>query len=189
MKRKVIALTGTIGSGKSEVARILRIWGYKTVDCDLLARQVADSPAVVSQVEQLLGSDCVADGKLNRIAIRDKVFKDENLLKRYEQIFFDGVRRLLIEAVQATNGNIVFVEIPILDAFPFDFVEVWRIESDKSTQLKRVIARDKVPAENALNILDRQKKYDNVTRVIVNNGSLDELETVVRQVLSDSNLI
>ena len=188
MKRKVIALTGTIGSGKSEVARILRTWGYETVDCDLLARQFADSSEVVSQVEQLLGSDCVVDGKLNRATIRGKVFKDEDLLKRYGQIFFDGVRRLLTEAVQATHGNVVFVEIPILDAFQFDFAEVWRIESDRATQVNRVTARDKVPAENVFNILDRQKKYDDVTRVIVNNGSLDELTDTVKKTLADCNL-
>ena len=188
MKRKVVALTGTIGSGKSEIAGILRTWGYKTVDCDLLAKQYADSSEVVSQVEQLLGSECVSDGKLNRRAIRQKVFNDENLLKQYERIFFDGVRQLLTDTLQAMDYEVVFVEIPVLDAFPFEFAEIWRVEADREVQVSRVISRDNVTVENAQSILARQRNYDNVTRVIVNNGSLDELSKKVKQALLDSKL-
>ena len=186
MKRRVVALTGTIGSGKSEVARILRTWGYKTIDCDKLARQFADSHDIVSQVEKLLGSDCVSNGKLNRPAIRERVFKDDKLLKKYEQIFFNGVKQLLTQAVQEADGEVVFVEIPVLDAFPFDFDEVWRIDADKATQVNRVTARDNVSAENVFEILGRQKRYGNVTRVIVNNGSLDELSAAVKKTLAES---
>ena len=110
MKRKVVAITGKIGSGKSAVACILRDIGYKTIDCDDLAKQVADNPEVVEQVKQLLGSKCVSSGKLNRKAIREIVFKDENLLRKYERIFFDEVKALLTDILATLqNERVVFV--------------------------------------------------------------------------------
>ena len=189
MKRKVIALTGGIGSGKSEVARILREMGYSTIDCDVLAKQVADDPNVIAGVEQLLGSEFVVNGRLNRAAIRDKVFADGNLLLMYQALFFDGVKRLLQENLFITDSETVFVEIPILDAFEFNWDEVWRVESDETTRINRVTVRDGVSKESVKRTFERQKQYSNCTRVIYNNGTLDELKTVVRQALLDSDLI
>ena len=189
MKRKVIALTGGIGSGKSEVARILQTWGWKTVDCDALARQVSDNPDVISRVETLLGSDCVADGQLNRKIIREKVFKDENLLKQYEQIFFGKVRQLLTDIINSMDDPVVFVEIPVLDAFEFDFAEIWRVESDEARRIERVVSRDNVAADNVKNTIARQKAYANVTRVIDNNGSLEDLTDTVKRTLIESRLV
>ena len=42
MKRKVIAVTGGIGSGKSTVCRLLEKKGFRVVDCDALSRRVAE---------------------------------------------------------------------------------------------------------------------------------------------------
>ena len=188
MKRKVIALTGSIGSGKSEVARILRSFGYKTVNCDDLAKQIADTPEVIGKVEQLLGSEYIFNGKLNRKAIRDKVFADGQLLAQYQAIFFDGVRQLLTDTLVSFDDEVVFVEIPVLDAFEFGWDEVWLVQSDRNTQIARVTARDGVSAESVSNTLACQKTYSH-TRVIANNGSIAELATAVSQALTQSNLI
>ena len=189
MKRKVIALTGKIGSGKSAVSSILRNLGFKTIDCDDLAKQVADKPDVVARVEQLLGSKSVLNGKLNRKYIRETVFSDEKLLKKYQVIFFDGVKSLLVDKLVALNeGKAVFVEIPVLDAFPFEWDEVWRVESSRQNSVSRVTARDTVSADSVYATLSRQKSYD-CSCIIVNNGSLEELTESVRHALSKNGLI
>ena len=61
MKRKVIAVTGGIGSGKSTVINILRRAGYATIDCDELAREVAEYPEVAENVRNLLGDGYVIE--------------------------------------------------------------------------------------------------------------------------------
>lgn len=196
MKRKVIAITGKIGSGKSAVARILRDMGYKTIDCDELAKQVASKPEVVERVAQLLGSHCVVNGALNRKAIREIVFKDEALLKKYEQIFFDGVKELLVANVDHLQENIatendrqaVFVEIPVLDAFSFTWDAIWRVESSEKDCISRVIARDSVSADNVRSTLSRQKTYD-CSHIIKNDGNIEELMQSVRNALANSGLI
>lgn len=188
MKRKIIALTGKIGSGKSAVAHILRDFGYETVDCDMLARQVASRADVVARVERLLGSEYVVSGELNRKAIRETVFNDGNLLNKYQQIFFDGVKELLIEALaNLEDCKAVFVEIPVLDAFSFNWDEIWRVESSEKDCISRVVERDSVSVDNVFATLSRQKVYD-CTCVIENNGDLVKLNQIVKNALVKSRL-
>ncbi|MDE7454273.1 MAG: dephospho-CoA kinase, partial [Clostridia bacterium] len=73
MTSKVVAVTGGIGSGKSEVMRYLNSLGYSTLDCDKLAMEVATRPNVLEQVTDLLGEGYVVNGQLDRKAIRSRV--------------------------------------------------------------------------------------------------------------------
>ena len=177
MKRKVIAVTGGIGSGKSEVCGILRSEGFTTVDCDELARQIADEPQVIAAVEQLLGSDCIENGAINRKKVRETVFADADLLQKYNAIFHERVRQRLNEQIQRADGT-VFVEIAVIDAFDFHFDEIWLVESEQQTRIDRVTARDNVSAENVAHIMDRQH-YSHCTRVIHNDGSVEDLKKQV----------
>ena len=186
MKRRVIALTGQIGSGKSQIARILRDMGYKTVDCDAIAREVSDDPTVVERVSRLLGEQYVADGKLNRKLIRERVFADGELLEKYQNIFFGKIRERLLQIVsQATEP--LFVEIPVFDAFDFDWEEIWLVRCDRDRSIQRVQARDNVSADSVRSVLSRQK-YPAPTRVIQNDGTLSQLEQAVRKTLRASSL-
>ena len=187
MKRKVVAVTGGIGSGKSEVCRILHEMGFTTVDCDSLARQIADEKEVVAAVERLLGHECVSDGAINRAKVRETVFKDEELLKKYDEIFFERVRQRLNDVVERSDGT-VFVEIAVIDAFDFDFDEIWLVESLKSTRIARVTSRDNVSEENVEHIIKRQR-YTKFNRVIRNNGSIKELREQVLLCISDAQIV
>ena len=187
MKRKVIAVTGGIGSGKSAVCGILNEMGFTTVDCDKLARQIADEPQVVAAVERLLGQDCVVNGAINRSKVREMVFKDGDLLKQYDEIFFERVRQRLNEVIDGTSGT-VFVEIAVIDAFDFHFDEIWLVESPDNTRIDRVTARDGVSAENVAHIIKRQH-YSKFTRVITNDGSREELKKRVFSALKGGQIV
>lgn len=183
MKRRVVAVTGFIGSGKSEVINILRGWGYKTLNCDDIAKDVAEQKEVVDKVVELLGAQCADNGKLDRRYIREVVFSDEALLQRYQAIFFGEVRARLCDILRKMEG-IVFVEIAVLDAFSFPWEEVWCVTSDRAQILQRVTARDGVSEENVKAILSLQRKCDAPTRTITNNGTLFLLQQQVAQALN-----
>ena len=187
MKRKVVAITGGIGSGKSEATRLLREMGYTTVDCDTLARQIGNEPQVVAAVERLLGSDSVSNGAINRAKVRETVFKDGQLLKKYDEIFFERVRQRLNEIVEDISDT-VFVEIPVIDAFEFGFDEIWLVECEQKSQIDRVTARDGVTAENVEHIMNRQH-YPKFTRVISNDGTLEQLREQVLWALKDAQIV
>ena len=67
--KKVIAITGVIGSGKSTVADFLRSKGEFVVDCDKISREVADIPDVLTEISRKFGDGFVKDGVLDRRAL------------------------------------------------------------------------------------------------------------------------
>lgn len=184
MTSKVIAVTGGIGSGKSETTRYLQGLGYNTLDCDTLAREVSFRPCIVEQVRKLLGDIFVVDGQLDRAAIRNKVFGNEDLLNRYNALFFDEVKKILDEEIsvlirqaEAANqeGIVVFVEISVFDAFEYPWDEVWLVEADVETRINRAQIRDRVSRKSLDDIVARQRVCNGFTRKLTNDGVPEDL--------------
>ncbi len=185
MTSKVIAVTGGIGSGKSTVINILRRAGYATIDCDELAREVAEYPEVAENVRNLLGDGYVTDGRLNRKAIRDRVFADEKLLARYNELFFDNTLRLLKARIEEIQGD-VFVEISVFYAFEYHWDAVWLVTSDEAERKRRVMERDGVSANSADEIISSQKICSDYTVNIVNDGDFELLRRRVERAIAET---
>ena len=195
MKCKVIAITGQIGSGKSTVGKYLVQKGYSVIDCDSLSRIASTLPDVQQRVVCLLGKDSVVNGNLNRTYIRQLIFSDDNLYSQYNQIFLDKIKSLLTTAVDdlacQQGKNLVFVEIPLIDAFSYNWDEVVLVTSPQSQRIQRVTLRDGVDASDVENISNRQNYVTQPTVTINNDGSLDALFAKIDKLLQNlqSNLI
>ncbi|MGE5047849.1 MAG: dephospho-CoA kinase [Deltaproteobacteria bacterium] len=76
---RVWGLTGNIGSGKSTVGRLLGAAGIPVVDADEVARAVVDKgrPALREIASRFPGV-LLPDGSLDRKALAQRVFADEN---------------------------------------------------------------------------------------------------------------
>jgi dephospho-CoA kinase len=119
----VVGLTGGIGAGKSTVSSMLAERGAAIVDADQIARdlQAPGSPVLTSMAErfgaQIINSD---DGSLDRAAVAQIVFSDEQALKDLNGIVHpamqDEIQRQIDE--HRDTDRIVVLDFPLLGENP-----------------------------------------------------------------------
>lgn len=187
MEKKVIAVTGGIGSGKSTVCRLLEKKGFRVVDCDALSRRAAERSDTLEEIVRVFGERFVDGGKLNRRALALEVFSDSEKTDKLNKIFHKRIFGLLEEEIAKQNGT-VFVEIQLL---PDDkirlFDGVWLVTASEETRIKRAMARDDRSEEQVRSIIQRQnafcgKQRENV-EILVNDGDAAALEKAVENLL------
>lgn len=117
--KPVIGLLGAPGSGKSAVAQHFASLGCAVIDADRLAHAALDRPQVAEQLRQWWG-DAVVDGqgKIDRKAVGDVVFQDENELRRLEALIHPIVheqrQRQRDAAFAAPRVKAVIEDCPLL---------------------------------------------------------------------------
>jgi dephospho-CoA kinase len=184
-----VGLTGGIGSGKSEVARIFEELGAYIVDTDDLARE-----AVAPNSDGLLAvahawPNAVRGGTLDRAALAEVVFADPLARQRLNEIVHPFVRRLAVEReANAAPGQLIVHIVPLL--FETGYVElvdrsVVVIAPDEE-RIARVVQRDHtdeahVRARMAAQI-DPQEARTRADYVIENDGNLQHLRERTRAV-------
>jgi dephospho-CoA kinase len=194
-----IAITGGIGSGKSEVTNYLISKGYTVVDADKMSREMtsAGGKAIPYIREHFGPAYILEDGSLNRAAMRDLVFRDPSKKKLLEE----GTTKVVladIEAIKkeraACNDKALFFDIPLLfeTGSEDDYDAVWVVTADYGIRKERVMVRDNIDPAIIDLIMDSQdgeeKKAAMADKVIYNNGSLDELRACVDEVLKSYGL-
>ncbi|SJN19140.1 Dephospho-CoA kinase [Microbacterium esteraromaticum] len=116
----LIALTGGIASGKSTIARRLSELGATIVDADQIVRDVQGAgSAVLAQIAAAFGDEMIRpDGVLDRAALGEKVFGDEEALTRLNTIVHPAVRdesaRRFAAAFEADPDAVVVYDVPLL---------------------------------------------------------------------------
>lgn len=187
MKRKIIAIKGKIGSGKSVVGRYLSQKGFTVVDCDVLARKVADMPEIIAKVQSLLGEKSVKNGQIDRAYVRETIFADDVLLRKYNAIFNDKIKQMLDEIRQ--KNDVVFAEVAPVKDFEYKFDTVIFVATPREKALARASSRDGVTLQNVTSVWENQDEVTDADFVLVNVGSLDELYEMVDNVLSNLDIL
>lgn len=189
-----VGLTGGIGSGKSEVARMLAGYGAVVVDADALARDaLAPGTRGLAQVVEEFGTDVLAaDGSLDRARLAERVFGDDAARARLEAIVHPVVGARSAELIAAAPADAVVVyDVPLLAekglADAYDLVVV--VEAPKEVRVQRVVqARgmraDDVRARIAAQATPEQRAA--VADVVLDNGGTrDELEAQVGELWAE----
>jgi dephospho-CoA kinase len=139
-----VGLTGGIGSGKSEVARILEGLGARVIDADVLAREaVAPGTEGFRAIEERW-PQVVRDGAIDRAALGAIVFADPAQREALNGIVHPQVRALSAERERALGDCIVLHVVPLLFEGQF-----WKkcdatilVAAPKEIRIARVAARD-----------------------------------------------
>ena len=169
----MVALTGSIGSGKSTIAGYLKALGAETVDADELAREVVIAgSAGLKEIIQQFGSAIIdLDGSLNRYALGQIVFNDPSQRKLLEGIVHPLIRKRWLQTLEKLNtrvkGKVIVYVVPLFFESGADYQEIKKtivVYASDSTCLTRTVNRDGLSEENARNDLllnSLQKKKQN----------------------------
>jgi dephospho-CoA kinase len=184
----VVALTGGIAAGKSAVSRRFESLGIHVYDADVAAREViAAGTEGLQAVVARFGTEVLdADGHLDRAAMRQRVFGDDEARRALEAITHPRVRAWLREHVLADRGAYCLLAIPLLAENLDHYRWVDRIlvvDAPESIQLDRLVRRDGIDEALARRMIERQaSRTERLTiahDVIENSGDETELDRAV----------
>lgn len=183
-----IAVTGGIASGKTAVTQRFEALGVRVVDADVVSRQLVEPGEVsLDEIVRRFGASVLQpDGRLDRRALRDIVFADPAARRDLEAILHPRVRERLHDEARTAQGAYVLLAIPLLaeSAYAYDWLDrVLVVDVPRALQVQRVMRRDSVDAAAAERLLaaqaSRTQRLALADDVIVNDGSIDALDTIV----------
>lgn len=190
---KILGLTGSIATGKSEVAEILRSAGIPVFDSDAEVHKLYDSNQGIELVRALI-PEAIVNNKVDRKIITKCVLKEPSLLARIEQQVHSEIRkrREAFLAMERTQSKpLVALDIPLLFEIGADkdVDVILVVSSTPEIQSTRALQRSGMTTEKLKMILDRQlpdfEKRKRADFVIENNGGMEELHKAVFEVIAE----
>ncbi len=182
-----VGLTGGIGCGKSAVSEQFSLLGVPVIDADRISHQLtAPGQPLLQTIADTLGGGFVsAEGVLDRAALRAHVFSHPEARARLEAILHPAIRRAMREQLAALDADYAVLVIPLLlESGQQDLVDrILVVDCPPSLQRQRVLARDRIPAEQLTQILaaqlPREQRLAAADDIIVNDGSPEDLARAV----------
>lgn len=191
----IIGITGGIASGKTIVSDYVKKLGYPVVDADLLSREImAPGSPVLEQVRHIFGETVIAgDGALNRKALAEKIFHDEQARQTLDGLTHPAIRALAEERFSQLEGeSTVFFVVPLLFESGMDDLcdEIWLVHAEESLRRSRLSARDGIDETYAQSKIDSQmrdeERLNKGARVLFNDGDLNHLYEQIESFLKKS---
>ncbi|MEK7252710.1 MAG: dephospho-CoA kinase [Actinomycetota bacterium] len=170
---------GGIGSGKSTAVSHFASLGAVVVSGDDAGRRVlapgtAETALVHDRWPEAVGSG----GVLDRKALGRIVFADPAQLLELEVITAPGIRRIVLEAVDASAGETVLVEVPVLHDLAGREWPWIVVDAPEATRIERAVARGSgTTAAYVRMVMDRQPSRGEwlaAARWVVDNSGDDD---------------
>jgi dephospho-CoA kinase len=186
-----LGLTGSIGMGKSTVAKMFADEGVPVFDADAAVHRLqGPEGALVEEIEAHFPGTTGPEG-VNRTALAERVLGEPEALRRLEALIHPAVA-LEREAFLAASASapLVVLDIPLLfevgGSEQVDKILV--VSAPAEVQRQRVLARPGMTPEKFEHILARQlpdsDKRARADFVIATGGSKDATRRAVRRILA-----
>ena len=178
----IVALTGGIGAGKSQVAKYFHQLGSYVFDADQLARAAIERGSKgFDEVVTSFGDQILKDGDIDRRKLGEIIFADPTAKAKLEAIVHPEVKRLFEEAKNSLPLDAILIyEIPLLTESNarnrFDFAIT--VEADVETRTKRLKERGLATHEIVGRMAAQASREERVSYcdlVIENQGDQDAL--------------
>ena len=184
----IIGLTGGIGSGKTAVSDSFESLGIDVVDADLASRVVVQKgkPCLL-KIAQHFGEDILTkEAELYRAKLREIIFKSEEEKNWLESLLHPAIANQIQDELNASKSPYTILVSPLLlETNQKDFCsKVLAVDVPVETQVERTLERDGVSKEQVQAIINsqisRNDRLNLADEVIVNDGTLEDLEIAVK---------
>ena len=188
-----VGITGSFGTGKTAVAKLLARQGAKVLDADEIAhRLIAPRGTCYPTIVRQFGKGILTRGRIDRRKLARIVFADPRKLKQLEKIIHPAVGREIQAKLKGFAKNkrnrIVAVEVPLLFESGLNRLvdQVIVVKSSREVQWKRLTARSNMPKEEIAKRIQSQmplqEKIKRADFVVDNSGDLNNTQKQVREI-------
>ena len=190
----VIGLTGGIGSGKSEAAKIFAELDVPVTDVDVISHALtAANQPLIADIAANFGKQYITpEGALNRAAMRKLVFTNATARDKLNTILHPAIYQQALLQLEANQTHInksvpyQILAIPLLFESPRYAPHIDRIlliDCDEATQIARVKLRSNLAEADIKKIISvqtpRNKQLKLANDVIENSGDVSELRNKI----------
>jgi len=191
MFKYAVALTGSISTGKSTVASLLKLHGLQAIDADAVAHEQLRKNS--AEVVKLFGAEYVNGKEVDRKKLGKLIFSDKIAKKSLEELLHPKIRDVILQRSKRFE-KLKFpylIDIPLFfETSAYEIEHVAVVYASRSIQLERIIKRDRmtqIEAELRIDAqMDIELKKKKADWVIDNCGDLvhlqDECEKFVQKV-------
>ena len=185
----IVGLTGGIGSGKTAVSDLFRDLGITIVDADLASRVVVEKGREeLNKIAEHFGEDILtSNGDLDRVKLREVIFKSEEEKLWLESLLHPAIASQIQRELDSSSSPYTILVSPLLlETDQKNFCStVLVVDVPVETQIERTSQRDNVSEEQIKSIIasqiDRDSRLEQADEVILNDGSIQSLESKVQE--------
>jgi dephospho-CoA kinase len=186
----LVGLTGGIGSGKSEVAKIFARLGAEVLDADDVAHTLSRPGAAGHRaIAAEFGTECLQpDGALDRGWLRDRAFADAAFRERLERTLHPLIAAAIDEAIHGWRAVYGILVVPLLlerGRLSSRVARVLVVDCPEALQLQRAAARSGLTRDAVRAImatqLSRDARLARADDVIDNSGAKSALRPQVER--------
>lgn len=189
--KKVIGITGSIGSGKSTVSNIIKEMGYQVIDCDKISHLMFNKNRKgYKEVVKEFGT-IILDEKnyIDRKKLGSIIFSNEEKRHKLNQILHPLIKNEVQKEIIKSKEELVFMDCPLLFETDFhtlcDYSIVVYVDYDN--QIWRVMKRDNITFPEAIRKINAQMSLDHkvsmASYVIDNRHSIGDLNCQIKQII------
>lgn len=188
-KKKVIGITGSMGSGKSEVKRYLSKF-YPVLDCDKVNAKLLEKEQVGYQHLKSMGIlKFDQDMNIDKSELANYMFSNPEHKKEVENVLHPLIFEYMENWIEAQKNGIVFIEMPLLFEIQAQnyFDSIWCIVTDRNIALERLQEYRHFTYQQAMARLNHQMdpelKMKQSQVVLKNDGTKEELYQQIEEAL------